>query len=226
MTIAAIIPALDEAQNISAMVHDCLANDVDLVVVVDNGSRDDTASVAQAAGATVVSEVRRGYGFACAAGSTTAQQMGAEILIYLDADHSSRPSEIDRVLAPIRGDNADLVLGSRVNNTAPGAMPAHQRFGNWLSALLMRRLYDLDVTDLGPFRAIKADVLSDLDMQEMTFGWPTEMTVKAAKAGAAIVEVPVSWDARNAGRSKVGGTLKGSVLAARYILGVTIRHAR
>ncbi len=224
--VAAVIPALDEADNIAEVVSRTAAQGVRSVIVVDNGSTDGTGEMAARAGAIVVEEPRRGYGYACAAGVRRAIDDGAEIVAFLDADLSSPPEELAPVLAPVVAGEADLVLGSRVlGEIEKGAMAFHQRFGNALSAALMRRLYRLRVTDLGPFRAIRADLLASLDMQEMTFGWPTEMTVKTARAGATITEVPVSWLRRNAGRSKVSGTLKGSALAARHILGVTIRYS-
>ncbi|MEM7272828.1 MAG: glycosyltransferase [Actinomycetota bacterium] len=226
MLVAAVIPALDEAGNIAAVVAEARAV-VDLVVVADNGSTDATAAVAEEAGAVVVNEARRGYGYACAAGSAAAIDKGADVVVYLDGDGSTVPAEAAAVVAPVRSGTADLVLGSRtLGRIERGAMPAHQRFGNALSAWLMRRLYRIEVSDLGPFRAIRADLLVQLGMTEMTFGWPTEMTVKVAKRGGTVVEVPVTWRRRGAGRSKVSGTVRGSILAARYILGVTIRHAR
>ena len=227
MKTVVIIPALNEAGNISAVVADTLAlSAVDGVVVVDNGSDDDTAVVAQRAGAQVVSEPRQGYGYACSAGTAVAQQQQATILIYIDGDYSSLPAELPRLLTPIENNQADLVLGSRtLGHIAVGAMPPHQRFGNWLSARLMQALYDIPVTDLGPYRAIRSDLLHTLDMQEMTFGWPTEMMVKAARQQARIVEVPVSWHTRRSGHSKVSGTVRGSILAAYYIIGVTLRYA-
>ena len=165
-----------------------------------------------------------GYGYACAFGGGAAND--ADILVFLDADFSSPPSEISQLVEPIEAGRAQLVLGSRIlGEIEPGAMLPHQHFGNWLTAHLMRLLYGLQVTDLGPFRAIRSDLLHSLDMQEMTYGWPTEMMVKAAKHHAQIIEVPVSWHVRRAGQSKVSGTVKGSVLAAYYILGVTIRYA-
>lgn len=223
---AVVIPALNEAANIDEVVRRARDQDIDWVIVADNGSTDGTADAARAAGATVATDGRRGYGYACAAGSAQAAILGADVVAYLDGDLSSPPDELPRILEPLRRGSADLVLGSRVRGrVTPGAMAIHQRFGNWLSALLMRRLYDLDVTDLGPFRAIRTELLMELDMTEMTFGWPTEMTVKCANRGAAVVEVPVSWLPRHHGRSKVSGTMRGSVLAARHILGVTLRHA-
>ena len=199
---------------------------VDWVIVVDNGSTDDTAVLAQEAGAEVVSESRRGYGYAVAAGSKAALGLGADVLVTMDGDFSSLPEEMPRLLAPIEKFQADLVLGSRMlGQIAEGAMLPHQRFGNWLASGLMSRLYKVSVSDLGPYRAIRADMLRQLDMREMTFGWPTEMMVKVARKNGRIVEVPVSWHVRRSGESKVSGTLRGSLLAAYYILGVTLRYA-
>lgn len=224
MTVTVVIPALNEAGTIGDLVRATWQQPVDEVIVVDNGSTDETATCARDAGAEVVVKLRQGYGYACAAGATAATH--ADIVVFLDGDYSSLPDELPRLIAPIQAGTADLVLGSRtLGHIAPGAMPAHQRFGNWLASRLMRTLYGVHVTDLGPYRAIRQGLLEDLDMQEMTFGWPTEMMVKAANAGARIVEVPVSYHPRRAGRSKVSGTLRGSVLAAYYILGVTLRYA-
>lgn len=227
MKTAVIIPALNEAGNISQLVSDTQQQAVDWVIVVDNGSTDETAVLAQDAGAIVVTEPRRGYGYACAAGTAAALQSGADILIYMDGDYSSQPQEMPRLHRPIADDEADLVLGSRtLGHIEAGAMPPHQRLGNWLSSRLMSLLYGIRVTDLGPYRAIRADLIQSLEMREMTFGWPTEMMVKAAKRGARLVEVPVSWQRRQSGRSKISGTVRGSILAATTILGVTFRYAR
>lgn len=225
--IVVVIPALDEADNIGGVVTLLHEQPIDHVIVVDNGSTDDTAKVASLAGATVVTEPRQGYGSACAAGSAAAIKMGASIVVTIDGDHSSRPEEITRLTEPIASDHADLVLGSRVLGTIEaGAMGFHQRFGNWLTAALMRRLYDIEVTDLGPYRAIRSDLLESLEMTEMTFGWPTEMMVKSAKRNRRILEVPVTWQVRHSGVSKVSGTIKGTILAGWYLLSVTIKHAR
>ncbi len=227
MKTAVIIPALNEAGNIAKLVQETMTQPVEWVFVADNGSTDKTAVLAQKAGAIVISEPRRGYGYACAAGTKAALAAGAGILAYMDGDFSSLHIELPRLLAPIKQNQADLVLGSRVlGHIAAGAMLPHQRFGNWLSARLMSRLYHVTVTDLGPYRAIRADLMRSLKMCEMTFGWPTEMMVKVAKGNGRIIEVPVSWHVRRSGRSKVSGTLRGSLLAAYYILGVTLRYAR
>lgn len=225
MKITVIIPSLNEAGNIGELVKETLAQPVHHIIVVDNGSTDDTAQVARRAGAEVVTEPRRGYGFACAAGVAAASD--ADSVVFIDGDYSSLPSQLPQVIAPLVQGRADLVLGSRVlGHIAPEAMPPHQRFGNRLCAALIRGLYGLRVTDLGPFRAIRRETLLAFHMQEMTFGWPTEMTVKAARRRLRIVEVPVSFHPRRAGQSKVSGTVRGTLLAGYHILNVTLRYAR
>ncbi len=225
--VAVIIPALNEAEIIGSVVHSVLERAPMSVIVVDNGSTDGTAEVAGQAGALVVSESRRGYGYACAAGSRAALDIGVDILVYMDGDGSSRASELEYLLEPLIDGEARIVLGSRALGTIEaGAMPLHQRVGNHVMAGLMRMLYRVEVTDLGPFRAIDASLYRSLSMRETTFGWPTEMMVKAAVRGEPIVEVPVSWDQRASGESKVGGTMRGSILAATHIIRVTLRHAR
>ncbi len=225
MKIVAVIPALDEAGNIGPVVRSLLAKGLDEVIVADNDSADDTAAEAEVAGAVVVTATRRGYGSACAVGSSAAIDRGADVVVYIDGDGSSRPDEVNRILDPIRHHQADLVLGSRVLGTIKrGAMGPHQRFGNWFSALVISRLYRQRFTDLGPYRAIRVELLDTLDMEEMTFGWPTEMTVKSAAGGASIVEVPVTWEPRQAGSSKISGTLVGTILAAWHILTIAVRY--
>ena len=226
--VVVVIPALNEAENIGDLVWETwmqpILRENDSIVVVDNGSTDDTAAVAAEAGAIVVGESRRGYGAACAAGVAVASD--ADIIVFLDGDYSSLPVEIHRLLEPLQAGEADFVLGSRTRGTIEkGSMPPHQRFGNWLTSRLMQQLYRIDVTDLGPYRAISKEKLDALGMKEMTFGWPTEMMVKAARQQMRILEVPVSHHNRRAGKSKVSGTIRGSILAAYYILGVTFRYA-
>lgn len=224
MTVCVVIPALNEAESIGAVLAALPANLVDEVIVVDNGSTDGTGVRALAAGARVVREARRGYGYACAAGVAATQ---ADIVVFLDADLSDFPEEIEALLAPLVAGQADLALGSRLlaGSIPASAMPPQQRFGNWLASRLMQRLYGLSVTDLSPFRAVRRELLLALDMREMTYGWPTEMMVKAARRGYRLVEVPVRYRARYAGRSKVSGTVRGAILAAYFILGTTLRYA-
>jgi glycosyltransferase involved in cell wall biosynthesis len=224
MNVTVIIPALNEADSIGSLVTETLKQPVDEVIVVDNASTDHTTPKARRAGARVVHEARRGYGYACAAGVAAASE--ADVLIFLDGDYSCLPGEIPILLTPLLENQADLVIGSReLGHITPGAMSFHQRFGNWLMARLMNTLYGLRLTDLGPYRAIRRELLASLDMREMTFGWPTEMTVKAARRKARLVEVPVSWQPRYAGKSKISGTIRGTILAAYYIFGVTLRYA-
>jgi glycosyltransferase involved in cell wall biosynthesis len=224
LQVTVIIPALNEAGNIRRLVEDVRATAPVTVLVVDNGSQDATAQEALAGGARLVREPRHGYGYACAAGIAAAE--GADVLVFLDGDYSFLPADLPHLLAPILADQADLVLGSReLGHIAPGAMPAHQRLGNRLVAWLVKRLYGLQVSDLGPYRAVRRAWLGRLDMREMTYGWPAEMIVKAARRGARICEVPVSYHARQAGRSKVSGSLRGAILAGWFILGVTLRYA-
>ncbi len=226
MTVAVIIPARNEEVTLPGVVAAVPPGVSHAIVVVDNGSTDRTALVARAAGAVVVSEPRAGYGYACAAGSRAAVQLGADLLVYLDGDGSFDPAQIPDLVAPLQAGQAQLVLGSRMaGGMEPGAMPVHARFGNWLVPRLLRPLYGLRVTDLGPYRAIRADLLSSLRMQEMTYGWPVEMMAKAVLHGARVVEVPVHYRVRRGGRSKVSGTVKGSLKATYIILYVVLRYA-
>ncbi len=224
MKIAAIIPALNEEEAIGQVVSAVPRDVVSAVIVVDNGSTDRTAEVARAAGAMVVPQPERGYGAACHAGLMAAD--GADLLVFLDGDRSDVPQEMPLVLGPIIQGWADLVIGSRLaGRREPGAMPPHALFGNWLASKVLRALYRVRMTDLGSFRAIRRVALLDLGMQERTFGWPVEMIAKAARRGYRIVEVPVSYR-RRIGRSKVAGSVKGSLLAAYYIFATAFRYAR
>ncbi len=221
----AVIPALNEEAAIGRVVRNLPRDLLTQIIVVDNGSTDDTATVAWEAGAVVVIEPERGYGAACAAGVALAWRLGAAIIVLLDGDASDVPSDLAAILAPVLAGDADLVMGSRTHGSVePGALMPRQRFGNWLAARILRR-YGLAITDLGPFRAIRADALAALDMHERTYGWSTEMLVKAARAGLRVQEVPVSYRKRAGGKSKVGGTLRGSIKAAVVILQTVYRYA-
>lgn len=215
--VAVVIPALNEEAAIGKVLR-ALPGWIDEVVVVDNGSSDRTAAVAAEAGARVVREPRRGYGRACQAG--IAALAAAEVVVFLDGDFSDRPEELERLIAPILAGSADLVLGSRVlGRCEPGALLPHQRFGNALACGLIARLWRVRFTDLGPFRAIRRDVLRALALRDGGYGWTVEMQVRAAQQGIATLEVPVSYR-RRIGRSKISGTLKGTLGAGAKILGV------
>ena len=224
--VAAVIPAWNEEGNIGRVVGDIPRDLCPLVIVVDNASTDGTAAVARAAGAIVVAQPRRGYGYACAAGVRAALARGAEIIVFLDGDYSDYPEEMGAVVAPIRAGRADLVLGSRLHPgmMAPGALPAQAAFGNRLIAAIMRVRFGVRITDLAPFHAIRADVLRRLALREMTYGWTVEMIVKAARHGDRIVEVPVHYRRRHSGESKVSGNLQASVRAGARILRVAFRY--
>ncbi len=219
-----VIPAFNEQETIEGVLAGIPQDAVDRVLVVDNASTDRTAALARAAGADVVVETRRGYGAACYAGFRMATE--ADILVFMDGDGADDPSQIPQLVELLVAGKADLVIGSRVRGKAdPGALLPHARFGNWLAARLMRLLYGLRVSDLGPFRAVHREILDELDMQEMTYGWPTEMMVKAAKRGYRVAEVPVNYRKRAGGESKISGTVRGTILAGYSILWTTFKHA-
>jgi glycosyltransferase involved in cell wall biosynthesis len=221
--VSLIIPALNEAESIGHLLADTKFNQTQQVIVVDNGSTDHTAEIARVNGALVVQEPRRGYGYACAAGAAKAEY---DILAFMDGDGSFVPAELPMLVAPIENQTADLVLGSRlINDLPPGTMPPHQLFGNRLISWMLNRIFALHLTDLGPFRALPKDLFDSLDMKELTYGWTVEMIIKIAKRGLRIVEVPVSYHSRFAGKSKVGGTLRGTILATYRIFSVVFRHA-
>ena len=223
-----VIPALDEERSIGRVLADIPQTVVRQVIVADNGSNDGTARVAASLGAMVVTEPRRGYGSACLAGIRRSASLDPppEIVVFLDADYSDHPDQIGRVLEPIIAGRADLVIGSRVLGTRePGALLPQARFGNLVAAALIRLLYRVRITDLGPFRAIRADALEALDMADRDYGWTVEMQVKAARAGLRVEEVPVSYR-RRIGQSKITGTLAGSVAAGWKILATIFHYAR
>ena len=222
--VVVIIPALNEADAIAQVVRAIPAAIVHHVIVVDGGSTDGTVEAAGTAGAEVVVQPQRGYGNACRAGVDTARD--ADVLVFLDGDGSFDPAQIALLVAPILADQAELVLGSReLGGISLASMPPQQRFGNRLVAWLLRRLYGLQITDVGPFRAIRRDTLELLQMSEPTYGWPTEMIVKAARRKVRMVEVPTSYRARIGGKSKVSGTVRGSVLAGYQMLALTVKYA-
>lgn len=223
-TVDVVIPALNEASSIEKVL-DAIPNGlVRRVVVVDNGSTDGTDVVAARAGAVVVRESRRGYGSACMAGIGHVATQPPDVLVFLDADFSDDPREMESLLEPIRSGVADLVIGSRVRGSRqPGALAPQARFGNLLACFLVAKLYGFRYTDLGPFRAVRWTALRQLDMQDATYGWTIEMQVKALLHRLDVVEVPVSYR-RRIGQSKITGTVVGSVRAGATILWTVFRY--
>ena len=233
ISVAVVIPALDEEAPLASVLAelpragapDAPGFRVREVVVVDNGSRDRTAEVARAARATVIAEPRRGYGAACLAGLAHLRASPPDVVAFLDADHSDDPRELPAVLAPILAGRADLVIGSRaLGRREPGSLTPVQEFGNRLAAVLLRLLFGLSATDLGPFRAIRWRALESLGMRDRDFGWTVEMQARAARAGLRVAEVPVSYR-RRIGRSKISGTVRG-VLGAGWKILFTIARVR
>ena len=222
MGVVVVIPALNEEASLPFVLRDLPA--VDRVIVVDNGSTDGTASVARDAGATVVSEPHRGYGAACLRGLAAIEEFLAagdaapDVVVFLDADYSDYPERLPELVDPILNGRTDFVLGSRLlGEREPGAMPPQSVFGNWLACTLMRVLFAIRYTDLGPFRAIDYKRLKQLGMTDRNFGWTVEMQIKAARQGLQILEVPVPYRCR-IGQSKISGTIWGSVRAGWKIL--------
>jgi glycosyltransferase involved in cell wall biosynthesis len=220
--VAVIIPAWNEAESIGRVLAEVPADVAERVVVVDGGSSDATADVARRAGAEVVPQVRRGYGAACWTGVLAAPE--ADVLVFLDGDYSDPPASIPDVLRPVVEGRADLALGQRAG--AASALPWHARAGNRAVALLIGLLYHQRVSDLPSLKAIRRDLLRRLDMSEMTYGWTVEMIVKAASAGARVVEVPVPYRRRAGGRSKVSGNLRASALAGYHLVATALRYCR
>ena len=222
VNISVVIPACNEARAIGKVVGAVPAGRVREIVVVDNGSTDDTAKQANSAGARVIHEPRRGYGSACLAGARAARD--SDILVFLDGDHSDDPRQLDIVALPVIQDRADLVIGSRLaGKLEQGAMPLHGRLGNRLIVMLLRLFYGVRISDIGSFRAIKTSALFDLNMEQLTYGWPVEMVVKAARHSLRIQSVPINYRKR-IGTSKVTGTLKGSLMAAYYMFLVPLKY--
>jgi glycosyltransferase involved in cell wall biosynthesis len=224
--VSVIIPTHNEAQAIARVLADLPSDLATEVIVVDSNSEDGTPEIAASMGARVVQEPRRGYGRACLTGLAAANS--PDVVVFLDGDYSDRPSELPILLAPIidgpAEGRADIVLGSRLQGRrSAGALPWHQVLGNRLAAGLIRLLYGVEITDLGPFRAARAEVLRALALEETTYGWAVEMILKAALAGFRVVEVPVSYYPR-IGKSKISGTVKGTLGAGWFILSLIVRY--
>jgi glycosyltransferase involved in cell wall biosynthesis len=224
MQVSIVIPTLNEAECIGQVLAEIPRDAASEILVVDSGSTDETVAIAQAGGARVIHEPRRGYGQACATGASAAC---GTIVVFLDGDGADDPRRLPELLAPILTGQADMVLGTRLRGMMQGGgMPRHQWFGNWLAAKLLQIIYGLPLTDLSPFRAVNRDKLLALNLREMTFGWPVEMIIRAARQGWQVVEVPVGYRPRLGGRSKITGTWRGSTLALINISRIIFRYSR
>lgn len=224
--IRVIIPAYNEQGSIGKVVQ-AVPKTVQEVIVVNNNSNDMTAAVAESAGATVLTELRSGYGYACLKGMeyVAAKNEATDIIVFLDGDYSDYPEELDAVVQPILAHDIDFVIGARVKGLREkGSMTVQQVFGNRLAAFLMKIIYRSKFTDLGPFRAIKYDKLLQLNMTDKTYGWTVEMQLKALKQKLRYTEVPVRYRNR-IGVSKVSGTVKGTIMAGVKIIGWILKYS-
>lgn len=224
--IKVIIPAYNEQDSIAKVIND-IPVIVDEVIVVSNNSTDNTEINAKEAGATVLTESQKGYGYACLKGMKHIdnQKTKPNIIVFLDGDYSDYPEELTKLVEPIINDNIDFVIGSRVKRLREeGSMTKPQIFGNWLATFLMKQMFGAKFTDLGPFRAIKYDKLIALNMEDKTYGWTVEMQLKAIKQKLSYVEIPVKYRNR-IGVSKVSGTVKGSIFAGIKILGWIFKYS-
>ena len=224
--IKVIIPAFNEENSIGLVIQD-IPDVVEEVIVVSNNSTDQTEENAQKAGATVLSETRKGYGYACLKGMdyVAAQQEKPDIIVFLDGDYSDYPEQLSAIIQPILQENIDFVIGARVDRLREeGSMTFPQIFGNWFATRLMRLFFGAKFTDLGPFRAIKYEKLLALKMEDKTYGWTVEMQLKAIKQKLSYVEVPVNYRNR-IGVSKVSGTVKGAIMAGVKILGWIFKYS-
>ena len=226
MIIKVIIPAYNEADSIANVIQE-IPKSVTEVIVVSNNSTDTTEVNAKTAGATVLKESRKGYGYACLKGMEYIANSDEkpDILVFLDGDYSDYPEELTKIVAPIIEDDIDFVIGARVKSLREsGSMTPQQVFGNWLATFLMKLFFSAKFTDLGPFRAIKYDKLLQLKMEDKTYGWTVEMQLKALKQKLSYVEVPVKYKKR-IGVSKVSGTVKGAIFAGVKILGWIFKYS-
>jgi len=224
--IKVIIPAYNEQDAIANVIND-IPDIVDEIIVVSNNSTDNTEKNAKNAGATVLKEIKKGYGFACLKGLDYIAKLKDKpaIIVFIDGDYSDYPEQLTEIIAPIINNDIDFVIGSRVKRLREeGSMTPQQVFGNWLATFLMKLFFGAKFTDLGPFRAIKYDKLLALNMEDKTYGWTVEMQLKALKKELLYIEVPVKYRNR-IGISKVSGTLKGSILAGVKILGWIFKYS-
>jgi glycosyltransferase involved in cell wall biosynthesis len=226
MVVKVIIPAFNEEDAIAYVIRD-IPRLVAEVVVVSNGSTDQTEEKALQAGATVLVENRKGYGYACLKGidHIARQEKKTDIVVFLDGDYSDHPEELEKIIEPILKEDMDMVIGARVATLREaGSMTIPQKFGNWLATSLMWLFFKAHYTDLGPFRAIKMDKLQGLEMEDKTYGWTVEMQLKAHRQGLRYCEVPVRYRNR-IGVSKVSGTVKGAIFAGVKILGWIFKYS-
>ncbi len=224
--IKVIIPAFNEENAVGNVLQEIPKDIISEVIVVNNASTDQTEAAARNYGATVLSEPKQGYGYACLKGMeyVAAQTDQPDIVVFLDADYSDYPEEIPKLVQPIIDNSSDLVIGSRaLGNREKGSMTPQQVFGNWLATSLLKLFYGANYTDLGPFRAIRYQSLLGLGMKDTTYGWTVEMQLKASKQQLRCSEVPVKYRVR-VGKSKVSGTLKGTVLAGYKILWTIFKY--
>lgn len=221
-----IIPAYNEQDSIANVINN-IPDIVDEIIVISNNSTDNTEANAKQAGATVLTENRKGYGHACLKGMEyiVSQSVKPGIIVFLDGDYSDYPEELTKLIEPILKDKIDFVIGARVKRLREqGSMTLQQVFGNWLATFLMRLFFGAKFTDLGPFRAIKYDKLLALKMEDKTYGWTVEMQLKALKQNLSYIEVPVKYRNR-IGVSKVSGTVKGTIFAGFKILGWIFKYS-
>ncbi len=224
--IRVIIPALNEQDAIGHVIEEIPKDWISEIIVVDNGSSDQTFATAQELGVKVLKESKRGYGWAClkAIDHLSKSDLKPDIVVFIDADYSDYPTELVKLVDPIINGAADMVIGSRnLGRKEPGSMMPQQIFGNWLATKLISYLYGIDYTDLGPFRAIKYDALIQLKMDDKTYGWTVEMQIKAIKNKLNIQEVAVNYRKR-IGISKISGTFKGTVLAGFKIISTIVKY--
>jgi glycosyltransferase involved in cell wall biosynthesis len=225
-----VIPAFDEEHSIGMVLRDLPRDFVEEVIVVDNNSRDATSEKARENGATVLGEKEKGYGAACLKGLEYVRNKqpiaDKTIVVFLDGDYSDHPDQLYRVIRPIVEGKADLVIGSRrLGNAEKGSLTPQQHFGNRLATFMIRRIYHFRYTDLGPFRAITWAGLEKIKMTDRNYGWTVEMQIKALKCGLRVSEVPVDYKVR-IGKSKVSGTVKGTLLAGYKIITTILRYSR
>ncbi len=226
LIVKVIIPAFNEQNAVGSVLNDIPAGLVDEVIVVNNGSTDDTEGIAKRWGATVLNENRKGYGRACLKGMAyvAALDKPPDIIIFVDADYSDYPEEMGALMQPIKNGKADLVIGSRaLGEREKGSMTPQQIFGNWLATRLLYAFYRVKFTDLGPFRAIRYSSLLQLNMQDKTYGWTVEMQLKAAKNNLICTEIPVRYR-RRIGISKISGTVKGTLMAGYKIIWTIMKY--